>query len=282
MRAGFATVVVLVGGLLSGCATAAGPVTARSRPASSFGVTIESSDQKLAGALLAEAVKPSAENHLQVAREYVRLGIHDLAHTRTRRALKREPRLAAAHDMMARIWRDWGQRPTALAHAHRAVYFEPASAAAHNTLGTILDGLGESKAARSAFLKAFELDPTAGWALSNLCYLEFRLGNLEEARRRCEAAVLATPALSEAHNNLGLTHAAAGDLGRAREAFLAGGDAASADYNMGIVFLAGGRYVEAALAFIDAVKTRPTFTAAKTRAHEARMRALGAIDRQEP
>jgi Tfp pilus assembly protein PilF len=218
---------------------------------------------------------------LQVAREYFRLGILDAAHTRTARVLDREPRLASAHDMMARIWRDWGMPGIALGHAHRALFYAADSAAVLNTLGTILDALGRPDDARAAFLRSFELDSSAGWALSNLCYLEFRQGRVEAARRNCEAAVRATPTLAAAHNNLGLTHAASGELELAQEAFRAGGDEAAAQYNMGIVHLAAGRYDEAADAFARAAAARPDFNVAKTRAHQARMKALRA-ERKQP
>ncbi len=283
MRVDPAMVVVLSLGLLTGCAAnGAGSRAARNPPSSGTAGTIESTDPRLLAALLAERMLPGVDSHLEVARQYARLGILDAAHKRTQRALDRDPRSAAAHEMMARLWRDWGFPGRALGHAHRALYYQPASGSVQNTLGTVFDALGRTSDARAAYLRAFELDASAGWALSNLCYLEFRLGHLEEARWHCEAAIRATPALAAAHNNLGLTHAAAGDLDRAREAFLAAGDAASADYNMGVVHLAAGRYAEAAEAFEHAIEARPTYTAAKKRAHEARMRALGAEGRRQP
>ena len=281
MRAHLAVVALLSGVMVGGCATGSmGRPDVPQKPTSVSGVTIESNDPRLAAAILAEAVRPGAESSLQVAREYIRLGVLDSAFKLTERALKREPNLPAAHDMMARIWRDWGMPETALVHAHRAIYFAPRWSGAHNTLGTVLYALDRIAEARTAFLRAFELDSGASWALSNLCYLEFRTGNLDEARRRCEAAVRTSPALAAAHNNLALTHAAAGDMAGARGAFLEAGDVAAASYNVGIVYLAEGRYSEAADAFQQAIDARPAFTAAKTRAHQARMKALVADDRK--
>lgn len=266
---------------LAGCA-ATGAVSSVGRPAAATGTagTIESSDRRLAAALLAERLAPSAEADLGVAREYARLGILDQAHTRAARALARAPRFAAAHEMMGRIWRDWGQPDTALPHVRRAIYYDPRSASAQNTLGTIFDALGQVDAARDAYRRAFALDSSAGWALSNLCYLEFRQGRFDEARQNCEAALRVSPALPEAHNNLGLAYAASGDLSGARAAFLGAGDLAAVHYNLGIVHLASGRLREASAAFEAAVKARPDFTAAKARAHEAKMRAMKADDRK--
>jgi len=276
---------LLTAGALLGAALLGGCATARPAPpaaASGTAMSVESADPRLAAALLAERLAPSAEAHLQVAREYVRLGILDFAHRRVERALARDPGCAAAHELMARIWRDWRQPQVALGHAHRAFHFAPASASAQNTLGTILDALGEVDGARAAYRQAFSLDPGAGWALSNLCYLEFRQGRFVEAKQQCKAALQVTPRLAAAHNNLALAHAGSGDLAGASVAFAGAGDDASAHYNLGIVHLAAGRYDDAVRAFEAAIEARPDFTAAKSRAHAAKMQALGAGDRKQP
>jgi tetratricopeptide (TPR) repeat protein len=77
-----------------------------------------------------------------------------------------------------------------------------------------------------------------------------------------------------AHNNLGLTYAAAGDIGQAHETFRSTGDLAAAEYNLGLMHLANGEFDAAARAFEQAITLRPDFTAAKTRAHAARLRLL--------
>ena len=266
-------VVVQLGGCASRTPTTINPV------ATMGAGTVESHDSALSAAILAEQLAPSAEAHLHVAREYVRLGILDFAHERVQRALEREPQLASAHELMARIWRDWGQPGAALVHAHRAIHYAPGSASARNTLGTVLDTLGRVSEARDAYLSAVAIDAQAGWALNNLCYLEFRQGHFEKAREHCEAALRAMPHLTHASNNLGLTHAASGDMPGAKSAFMNAGDPASAHYNLGIVYLAERNYLKAATAFEAAVEARPDFTAAKTRAHEARMRAIKGVDR---
>ncbi|MEO7135061.1 MAG: tetratricopeptide repeat protein, partial [Vicinamibacterales bacterium] len=147
-------------------------------------------------------------------------------------------------------------------------------ASARNTLGTLLDALGRFDEAEAAYEKALALDSEAAWALNNLCYLAFRRGRFEEARAHCEAALRMAPTSVAAHNNLGLTYAAAGDIGEAHQRFRDAGDPAAADYNLGLMHLAKGEYAAAARAFEQAIKARPDFTAAKTRAHEARLRLL--------
>jgi tetratricopeptide (TPR) repeat protein len=240
----------------------------------SAGAKAESSDPRLAAALRAAAVGPSAENELGVAREYLRLRILDTAYNYANRSVLQKPRFAAAHEMLARIWRDWGFPELGIGPASRATYFDPASAAAQNTLGTLLDAVGRADQAHHAFARAVQLDARAGWALNNLCFIELRMDRLVEARLHCLAAIDVDPHLTAARNNLALTFVASGDAAGAREAFLATGNAAAAAYNRGIVHMAQREYTGAAEAFEEAIAARPAFTAAKARAHEARMLVL--------
>jgi len=244
----------------------------------SAGARAESGDRQLAAALGLAAASPTAENHLRVAHEYLRLGILDTAYTYANRAVLQKPRFAAAHEVLARIWRDWGLPKLGIGPASRAIYFDPASASAENTLGTLLDALGQPAEARWAFKRAVAVDPGAAYAFNNLCFVELRLGRLAEARSYCEAALAADPQLTEARNNMALTFVASGDSAAARQAFLAGGDAAAAAYNRGIVHMASRAYTRAAEAFEEAIAARPNFTAAKARAHEARMLAIASAN----
>jgi Tfp pilus assembly protein PilF len=243
----------------------------------SAGARAESVDPQLAAALRLASADPSAENHLRVAHEYLRLRILDTAYTFANRAVLQQPRLAEAHEMLARIWRDWGLPGVALGSASRATYFAPSSASAENTRGTVLDALGQPDAARRAFALAVRLDTRAGWALNNLCFVELRSGLLAEARSHCEAALAVDPTMTAARNNLALTFVASGDKAAAGQAFLEAGNPASAAYNRGIVHLAGRDYTRAAEDFEEAIAARPGFTKAKARAHEARMLAITSV-----
>jgi Tfp pilus assembly protein PilF len=238
------------------------------------GVKAETSDPQLAAALHLAGTDMSPENRLRVAEQYLRLGVADTAYTWANGALLQNPRFARAHEMVARIWRDWGFPGLGLAPASRATYFDPASASAANTLGTVLDALGQPVAAERAFARAVTLDATASWALNNLCFVELRMGRLAEARSHCQAALVLDPRMAAAGNNLALTYVASGDATAAARAFLTTGNAAAAAYNRGIVHMAGREYQRAAEAFEQAIAERPSFTAAKTRAHEARVLAI--------
>jgi Flp pilus assembly protein TadD len=244
-----------------------------SRPAN-VGLTVENFDPSLSASLLLETAIPTAANHLRVAAEYRRLGILDVSARHIDQAITIAPHSAEAHEMLAMIWRDWGFPDQGLGAAYRAVFYAPQSASAESTLGTILAALGRTDDARRAYDRALQKDPTASWVLNNLCDLERRAGQLSLAADRCREALEIDPDLSVAHNNLGLTFAGLGDLTRARAEFMAAGDEADASYNMGLVHMARGEYSAAATAFEAAIQSRPTFTAAKRRAHALRLYLL--------
>jgi Flp pilus assembly protein TadD len=245
----------------------------RIRP-TSVGASIENSDTRLSAALIVERALPTPENHLRVAREYRRLGILDACADHLQAAIHGAPQFAEAHEELARVWRDWGLPAYGLGFAYRAVYFAPRSASAYNTLGTILAVLGRFEPARKAYSQALSIDPNATWALNNLCDLERRFGHVEEGRSHCEAALRLDPSFAAAHNNLALILASTGDFEGARAQFLAGGDEAAADYNLGLLHLASGHYSVAASLFEKAIQIRPEFTAAKNRAHIARLHLM--------
>jgi tetratricopeptide (TPR) repeat protein len=244
------------------------------RRQATLGTTVESANGRLAAAILAEAMVPSAATRMRVAEEYKRLGVLDAAFAAFTRALHDEPALSVAHEGLARIWRDWGMPERGLGAAYRATYFDRRSASAQNTLGTLFAALGQLDSAREAFERALALDANASWALNNLCYVDYQLDRMDLARSECAAALKLRPDFVAAHNNLGLVFAAEGDVQGARRAFLAAGDEASADFNLGMTFLQRSDYAAAADAFEDAIKVRPGFTDAKRRAHGARLRML--------
>ena len=251
-------------------------ISAGSRPVSTSARTMEGADSSLAAALLAVELRPSAAARRALAAEYVRVGILDRAHELFRTVVAMDHRDAAAWDGLARIWRDWRLPHLGLTDAHRAVYFAPESPVVHNTLGTLLQAMGRRKEARASFTRALQLDPSAAYALNNLCYGWFLEGRVPEAIAACRRALSLQPGLQSARNNLALVYAVDGDLHAAAETFATAGEAGRAEFNMGIVHLARGDYVEAVKAFDAAQARRANFRAARTHAREARRLASAA------
>ena len=245
-------------------------VSAEARPAPPTAVTVEASDPRLAGALVAAVVRPDPASYRLVANEYRRLGILDKAHEYLNRALHLDPRDAATFDTLARLWRDWGMPHLALGDAYRAVFYAPASAPVRNTLGTVFQALGRRDLAREQYEQALRYDGQAAYALSNLCYAWMLESRGPEAVAACRAALSLQPDLAAAGNNLGLALAVSGEVEAAAEAFSAAGDAASARYNEGIVLLATRRYAAALAAFEAAHRARPDLRLAEVRARQTR------------
>jgi tetratricopeptide (TPR) repeat protein len=130
--------------------------------------TLESSNEELRDALAMLRNDATPTSHLRVAEAYRRAGVLDFALDHYDAALKNDPRLAAAYDGRARIWRDWGLVGLGVGDAARAIYFAPRSPAARNTLGTLLMALGDCAGAREAFLQAQALDSNAAYVERNL------------------------------------------------------------------------------------------------------------------
>jgi tetratricopeptide (TPR) repeat protein len=230
--------------------------------------TIEATDPALSAALLRVTVLPSADAHRDLAREYRRLGVMDMAHEHFTRAVALDRTDAVSYEALARIWRDWGTPQLGLADAYRAVYFAPDSASAANTLGTVLHRLHSLDAAMDWYARAISIDPQAWYALNNLCYAQVVTGAVP-ARETCRRAVAAAPDASVAKNNFALAHTAAGDLNAAKDWFRRAADPAVASYNIGIAMMATRAYERAQAAFHEAVQSNPSFALAATREKQA-------------
>lgn len=241
---------------------------ARPRP-NLTALTVESWDPRLSAALIGLTAEPTAAQHRRVAFEYRRLGILDQAHAHLTAAVRLDAGDAAAFDGLARIWRDWGFPELGLPDAYRAVHLAPTSAAAANTLGTLLQAAGRTRDASHWYGRALELNPDAAYAANNVCYASI-VTRQEGAVATCERAVALAPQSKGARNNLALAYAAAGSFERARKELERSSDAAVAQYNVGILYLADRQFPKAIAAFDAALQLNPRFDLALARAQQAR------------
>lgn len=231
--------------------------------------TLEAWDPYLGAALLDLARGATAERHIEVAAQYRRLDVLDMAYTHFAAAAEIDPRDARPREEIARIWRDWGFASAGLRHAARAVSLAPYSSGAANTLGTLFQAVGDIHKAREWYQRALLLNPNAWYAQNNLCDLAIRT-RTADAIFECRRAVDAAPQWRAARNNLALAYAAAGDSESAREHFAAFGDDATVFYNLGIAHMARREFDAAAEAFSAALRLDPQLHAAAERARQAR------------
>jgi protein O-GlcNAc transferase len=157
----------------AGCARATAPAVATvPKNVASEGLgTAEARDPRLRDSLARLHRGPTPAAHRDVAAAYRALGITDRAFDHLTSALALDPRDAAAHDQLARMWRNWGLSHLGLADARAAVKHAPASPVAHNTLGTLLEAMGRVGEARRAYERALALDDSATYASTNLARL---------------------------------------------------------------------------------------------------------------
>jgi len=231
--------------------------------------TIEATDAGLAAALLAATALPTPETLRGVAQEYRRVRIYDKAQEQLARALRLDPKDAATHDALARVWRDAGFPHLGFGDAYRAIYYAPKSAAARNTLGTLFQAMGRRSEARIQYETAARLDPLAAYAHNNLCYGWILEGDADRAVQACRRALSLDPSSPVAHNNAGLAYALSGDLPAARAAFAQAGSRAAAAFNSGMVNLAAGQWDHASKDFLDALAADPSLRSAAVRARQA-------------
>jgi tetratricopeptide (TPR) repeat protein len=158
------------------------------RRSTTISADLEATDPRLKASLAATRQTPTLERQLEAARRYQRLGVIDRAIEYAEAGVQLAPHDAAAHDALARLWRDGGLPGLGLASAHRAVFLAPESAAARNTLGTVLQALGKGREAGDAFEAAVRLDRGAWFAWQNLCELSMRAGETKRAIVLCQRA----------------------------------------------------------------------------------------------
>jgi tetratricopeptide (TPR) repeat protein len=231
---------------------------------------VETTDAVLAEALGRLRASHSAASLAAVGHRYAELGLRDTAFRYFSESVAVDPSYAPAYDGEARLWRDAGYLDRALGSAHRATYFAPRSPEAWNTFGTIVQELGRHDDAANAFRRALALDSTATYAKTNLCYLALLGGRTDTAAAECQSVLALDGGFVPARNNLALAYAAAGNSALAFETFAANGDAASAHYNMGIIYLAQRDFARALHSFEAAYGADPTFDRAHERARQVR------------
>jgi tetratricopeptide (TPR) repeat protein len=106
------------------------------------------------------AIEPANSSYpLEIGRLHVELGQRSAAENALLEACRRDPRLAAGHAALARLYlEDPARKTAALVQARAAVDLQP-TGAHYALLGEASRGNGDRQAAREAFQRASELAP---------------------------------------------------------------------------------------------------------------------------
>src|SRR5688572_5697020 len=102
-----------------------------------------------------------------------------------------------------------------------------------------------------------------------MCYLSLLTGKADRGLSECHIALRLGPTDPAIRNNIALSYAAAGRSQEALAELLTNGSPADAAYNIGMLYLALGKYQLAEESFRTATDIRPNFSAAQTRRRQA-------------
>lgn len=140
------------------------------------------------------------------------------AQAAARQALALNPRLAAAHAVLAfTSWRyRWDRRAAAREFA-QALALDPNNATAHEWHAMYLAAGGQTAAAAREFQQAVRLDPLSRIAQVNLGVPDYYGGHVQAAIRHFRRALALAPGFGPGHIKLWLAYACAGDGPRARD-----------------------------------------------------------------
>ena len=238
----------------------------------------EGSDPRLAAALRPRNAAVRRPRIISRSRTSTSARDSRRAHTAGEPRARDEAADADAHEGLARIWRDWGFPALgAWARASRAsISLRRSAQRGEHARDAARRARPVRRSAARRIAARAGARPGAGWALNNLCFVECGSDRLDEARAHCEAAldVDAWPRRPRTTTWRSRSRRPAISQ-RARRGFLAAGDPAAAAYNIGIVHMAEPRvHRRRPTPSRKRSGARPAFTAAKTRAHAARLKLL--------
>ncbi|MBI1748438.1 MAG: tetratricopeptide repeat protein [Acidobacteria bacterium] len=189
-------------------------------------------------------------------------GLLEQASTEYHYILNQDPKYAPAYERLGKLWLDWGVSNRALSAAEKAIALRPDFAEAYNTLGLIHDARKDHDLSQEAYRRALAIRPELDYAHNNLCFSYARSRKYQDAVVSCREALRLNPKNENAYNNLGYPLGMLGDFASAYQAFLSGGDEASAHNNLGVVQQEGKWYQEAKAHFMRALELKPDYRSA--------------------
>jgi Flp pilus assembly protein TadD len=170
---------------------------------------------------------------------------------------------------LAEIWDVWRDYSVARQQVERALAGAPESVAALELGGRIHLHAGRLDEALLAFNSALLFEPDNAAVLNNAGYAYLLQEKWVPARAYFERALALEPSILEAQNNLGVVLAHLGDHTGALRRFMAAGAPAAAHNNLGVVYLAQKRWVQAQEAFRQALAIEPGYAIAQLNLQEA-------------
>jgi len=176
------------------------------------------------------------------------------------RALALEPQQSHVLRSLALMHRRTGNLAQAEARLRAAIALTPDDDDAHRMLGRVLAERGRVDEGIAAVKKAMALKPDRWVHPTMLGFVLYGAGRYEEAATAYKRAVELRPDMPDSYQMLGASYHNLGDLDRAvgyYEHAVRLGPHAAAFSNLGTVYYARGRYIDAVRAFHEAIARDP-------------------------
>ncbi len=173
--------------------------------------------------------------------------------------IKKDPKNALAHEGMGRAYLLDNENKKAIDYLLKALQMNNQLWESHNMLGIAYDRLGKFGQAIEQYQAALSIKPDAGAVYNNLGVSYYLEGQLGKAKEAFTTAIEKGEETSKAYNNLAITLGKLGEYRMAHEAFVRAGSEATAQNNMGYLYLLDGKNKEAAAAFEKAIELSPVF-----------------------
>jgi len=211
----------------------------------------------------------------KIGRLFLEKGLPEEAKKEFQETLKVEPNHALSYEGMGRVYIKLGEWGEAEKSFQKAIRLDSNLWQAHNFLGIIYDRQKQFESAISQYKTAIFINPNEGSLFNNLGISLYLKGDYEKAIKAFSEGLRIDHANNRIYNNLALVLYKLERYEEAFEAFKNGGDEASANYNLGCLYMMEGKYKQAIKVFERAIEIKPGFY---IKAHENLKKAKGAIN----
>jgi Flp pilus assembly protein TadD len=173
--------------------------------------------------------------------------------------IKKDPKNAVALEGMGRAYLLDNDSEKAIEYFLKALDVNPRLWETHDLLGIAYDRERKFKSAIEHYEAAILIKPEAGVVFNNLGVSYYMSGELGKAKEAFTTAIEKGEEGSKVYNNLAITLSKLGEYRLAREAFNRAGSEATAQNNIGYLYMLDGKNKEAAQAFEKAIELNPVF-----------------------
>jgi len=173
--------------------------------------------------------------------------------------IKKDPKNALAHEAMGRTYLRDNNSEKAIEYFTKALDLNERLWEAYNLLGIAYDRQKKFDRAIYHYRAAITIKPDVGAVYNNLGVSYYMSGEYDKAKDAFITALEKGEERSKVYNNLAFAFAQLGDYRDARATLKKMGNEATAQNNIGYLYLRNGKNKEAASAFEKAIELSPTF-----------------------